>query len=227
MEFQTDYRYTDRQTKARYVWQKYQTTLNGRILDVGSDKCHLKKYLPDNASYIGIGLGGTPDIQIDLEKEDIPFENAHFDCVLCLDVLEHLNNPHHIFDELCRVSKQYVIISLPNCWMAAYSAFTGNHYSENQWTKFYGIPPEPPEDRHKWFFAPDEAEAFVRYRAEKNSFEVKQIDFEGFRGKTVFNSHVIHSVNRISEKLFGISLVPHTRNLSLETLWAVLKKEIR
>ena len=37
MTYQTDYHHTDRETKARYVWLKYQPILKGRILDVGAD----------------------------------------------------------------------------------------------------------------------------------------------------------------------------------------------
>ena len=36
----TDYHYTDCETKAKYVWLKYQPILRGRkILDVGADEC--------------------------------------------------------------------------------------------------------------------------------------------------------------------------------------------
>jgi hypothetical protein len=47
--FHTDYVYSDRETKAHYVWLKYRPILKGRLLDVGADECHLKKHL-DNAS---------------------------------------------------------------------------------------------------------------------------------------------------------------------------------
>jgi len=40
--------------------------------------------------------------------------NNEFDVVIMLEVLEHLENPNLALQELFRVSKQYVIISVPN-----------------------------------------------------------------------------------------------------------------
>lgn len=106
MNFNTDFYYINRETKAKYIWLKYKRIFKGKILDVGADKCHIKRYLEKNTSYLGIGLGGNPDVSVDLEKEKIPFNDNSFDCVLCTDVLEHLENIHEIFDELCRVSSR-------------------------------------------------------------------------------------------------------------------------
>ena len=36
--FQTDYHYTDRENKAKYVWLKYQPVLTDRVLAVGADE---------------------------------------------------------------------------------------------------------------------------------------------------------------------------------------------
>lgn len=109
-KFYTNYLYTDRETKAKYVRLKYQAILKGCILDVGADACYLKQYLKD-VSYLGIGLGDKVDQQVDLEKGPLPFKDNTFDCVLSLDVLEHIDNIYQVFDELCRVSKKYLIIS--------------------------------------------------------------------------------------------------------------------
>ncbi|MDR3574626.1 MAG: methyltransferase domain-containing protein [Anaerolineaceae bacterium] len=119
---------------------------------MGADECQLRPYLKNTSSYTGIGLGGHPDLRINLEKEDIPFDNDSFDCVLYLDVLEHVVNIHHAFDDLCRVSKNYVIISLPNPWADMYEVLCHQDYQPGMPFKFYGLPVEPVEDRHKWFF---------------------------------------------------------------------------
>ena len=116
MHFHTDFKYTSREDKPEYVWRKYQELLRGRILDVGADECGLRQFLPEGTEYIGIGLGGSVDLEINLEKEKLPYANNSFDCVLCLDVLEHIDNIHEVFDELCRVTRKYLIISLPNPW---------------------------------------------------------------------------------------------------------------
>ena len=45
----------------------------------------------------------------------LPFEDNYFDCTTCLEVIEHLPVPIYetALNELCRVSKKYVIISVP------------------------------------------------------------------------------------------------------------------
>lgn len=53
---------------------------------------------------------GTPDIKFNLDTTtSLPFEVNEFNCVSCVEVLEHLDNLHFIFDELIRISKQYLL----------------------------------------------------------------------------------------------------------------------
>lgn len=176
--FETDFVYHTREERAQYVWLKYQSILRGKkILDVGADECHLKKWLSDDCEYWGIGLGGSPDQEVDLESGPLPFEDGEYDIVICCDVLEHLEKIHVVFDELCRVSKEYVIISLPNClgylWriLVRYGKET-----DDTLMKYYGLPAEPVLDRHKWFFDSSDARKFIQTRAGMNGMTVTQID---------------------------------------------------
>jgi len=222
MTFQTDFNYIDRETKAKYVWLKYKPILeNSSILDVGADECYLKEYLPSGATYLGIGLGGNPDQQINLEKEKIPFDEDSFDTVLCLDVLEHVENIHDVFDELCRVSRHYVIISLPNAWADFYAMLRFREYKPGQATKFYGLPLEIPADRHKWFFSAKEAENFVQYRAEKNDMNILQLDYHSIYEETGNRLEKIFR-NLARKLLFRQDLIPD--DLYLGTLWIILEK---
>lgn len=45
---------------------------------------------------------------------DLPYKNNSFDLVVCTEVLEHLENPKKAYKELLRVSKKYVLLSVPN-----------------------------------------------------------------------------------------------------------------
>ncbi|MEM8857641.1 MAG: methyltransferase domain-containing protein [Chloroflexota bacterium] len=176
MKFKSKLQYTSRRGKLAFVWDKYQSILTGKILDVGSDENHLKNYLPSNVSYWGIGLGGNPDQVVDLSEGQIPFEDRSYNCVLCLDVLEHLENAHQIFDELCRVSDKYVIISLPNSWRSLMLATLFGQNEEVRPLKYYGMPVNAEIDRHRWFLSYDEAAEFVKGRAKLNGYKVIQID---------------------------------------------------
>ncbi|MEM8531563.1 MAG: class I SAM-dependent methyltransferase [Chloroflexota bacterium] len=44
----------------------------------------------------------------------LPFPNARFDLVVCMEVLEHLDDPTQGLAELCRVSRQWLLLSVPN-----------------------------------------------------------------------------------------------------------------
>jgi len=182
-----------RAAKAEEVWRRYERYLRARsILDVGADRCHLRDHLDPEARYWGVGLGGTPDQELDLERGPLPFPDRSYDTVVCLDVLEHLANPHETFDELCRVSADVVIVSLPNPLADAYRALRRGPYSETLAVKYYGLPAEAPGDRHKWFFTAAEARRFVAGRAERNGLAVVETRSEA--GRSPFVRHPIRSL---------------------------------
>ena len=216
MNFSTSFCYQDRRTKAEYVWRKYRSVLEGRrILDVGADQQHLKSHLDSQAEYVGVGLGGEPDHVLNLEREPLPTAEWSFDTVLCLDVLEHLDNPHAVFDELCRVSRHYVVISLPNPW----ANFWAMLHQGQAGLKYYGLPTDPPEDRHKWFFSFSQAEAFVRARAASNGFDVAQVDDQSWGMRTPTRPGGLRGL--LWQWLIGQSAMQDMRH---GTLWAVLER---
>ncbi len=54
--------------------------------------------------------------KIDLETDDLPYENNTFDLVICNQVLEHLKNYRKVIDDLIRVTKRggYIAVGIPN-----------------------------------------------------------------------------------------------------------------
>jgi len=159
---QKDYAsFKTRAARSRYVFEQFPEVLKGRILDVGCDEAPLRDMLPDE-TYFGIDVGGRPDRVVDLEQADaLPFGDAAFNCVLCIEVLEHLNNLHTIFQELFRVSSRDVIVSLPNCWCGARQKLERGRGNISH----YGLPAEAPPDRHKWFFNTTQALDFFESAA--------------------------------------------------------------
>jgi methionine biosynthesis protein MetW len=53
---------------------------------------------------------------VNLDKEDLPFEDNFFDAVFCGEVIEHLYDTDHLLDEIHRVLKPngFCIITAPN-----------------------------------------------------------------------------------------------------------------
>ena len=219
IKFQTDFRYSDRKTKAEYVWRKYRPLLqNASVLDVGADKCYLKDHLDESTQYWGIGLGGNPDQQVDLESGVLPFKPQSFGCVLCLDVLEHIESIHAIFDELCRVSQRYVVISLPNPW-ANFWRMLRKGGTPGKPFKFYGLPEERPEDRHRWFFGAADASSFIECRAKKNNFSMRQMDY----GQEARSVGWMVSLKRRIQTL-GLAANIDRNSLYAGSVWAVLER---
>ena len=163
--------YITRAARTHYIFDHYRDSLRGKILDVGCDMAVLKSLL-SNPDYTGIDIGGTPDIRINLETADrLPFDDRVFDCVVCADVLEHLDNLHRMFDELVRVARRDIILSLPNCWSVARVPIgrgTGSF-------AHYGLPAERPADRHKWFFSLTQAVAFIDEQARRQGLRIVEM----------------------------------------------------
>lgn len=178
--YQAETMYTGRSDKPRYIVEKYgHDVLSGSVLDVGADQCLLRDHLGDDTDYLGVGLSDGVDERVDLEVDGLPYADDAYRCVVCVDVLEHVDNIHEVFDELCRVSSQHVIVSLPNPWAAFMGMLRDGYYDgERRPMKFYYLPTDPPADRHKWFYGAHEAEEFLRERTSENGARVVQIDRE-------------------------------------------------
>ncbi len=149
-----------REQRAEFIARRFARYLTGKVLDVGCDKARLRQLVP-GIDYLGVDVGGTPDLSVNLEKEQLPFPDGSFDCVVCSDVLEHVDNLHANFAELARVTRGCIILSLPNNWANARHPIARGRGSIGH----YGLPPDLPADRHKWFFNLSEAKEFVEAQA--------------------------------------------------------------
>jgi SAM-dependent methyltransferase len=45
---------------------------------------------------------------------ELPFPTSSFDLVVCMEVLEHLDDPQQGLRELCRVSREWLLLTVPN-----------------------------------------------------------------------------------------------------------------
>lgn len=76
-----------------------------RVLDVG---CGVKPYYPwfaERASeYVGVDVVENPHADVRGSAEALPLPDGSFDVLLCLQVLEHANDPAQVVRELRRVA---------------------------------------------------------------------------------------------------------------------------
>jgi len=164
-------RLASRMDRARYVARRYAALLKGSVLDVGCGDAALRKLLP-SCRYTGIDLAGDADLRLDLDRvERLEFGDAAFDCVVCTDVLEHLENIHRVFRELIRVARRHVILSLPNNWANARRPIERGAGAVGH----YGLPAAPPPDRHRWFFSFEEALEFLRANERELAFKIAEV----------------------------------------------------
>jgi 2-polyprenyl-3-methyl-5-hydroxy-6-metoxy-1,4-benzoquinol methylase len=97
--------------------KKIMKYLKGSVLDVGCSDGALFTLYKD--------IEGI-DIDKDLIKiakkygkaklgsvEEIPYEDNSFDTVICLEVIEHIENEKKALEELARVSKKRIVLSFP------------------------------------------------------------------------------------------------------------------
>lgn len=93
----------------------------GKLLDAGAGTGELSRALSD----MGFSVSSCdiePDVfrhgrcrKVDL-NQDLPYRKNEFDHVVCSEVVEHIENPHHLFRQVNRVMKKggTLVITTPN-----------------------------------------------------------------------------------------------------------------
>jgi len=84
-------------------------SVSGRVLDVGAGDRWIQAHLAPGADYVALDSAATgrqmyrarPDVFADAAR--LPFADACFDGVVCLEVLEHVRDPQRVLEEIARV----------------------------------------------------------------------------------------------------------------------------
>lgn len=121
-----DYLYGDEERKNLYV------NLIGKgqkILEVGCRAGNLTQYFYEGNDVIGIDVDrnalkefekrlGLDSKWVDVDSEDIPFEDGQFDMVVFSEVMEHLRFPQKALGEIARVLRKNgrLVGSVPNAF---------------------------------------------------------------------------------------------------------------
>ena len=129
--------------------------LNGeKILDIGCRDKIFEKYLEGKYQYTGIDFDPEKPLSSDISDKKINYnlekglpENFEFDIINALDVLEHLENIHELFDEIFIKSKKKVSIALPNM---GYYKFRLNFLFKGVISGKYIFHEKKVYDRHRW-----------------------------------------------------------------------------
>jgi len=99
--------------------------LSGKILDIGAGECPWKYLLGNKAVYQGIDIQSASEFGMKQSSEviyydgvTIPFLPNEFDAALCIEVLEHTEDPAMFLAEAFRVLKPGGIFILTVPWSA-------------------------------------------------------------------------------------------------------------
>jgi len=159
--------YDDREGRNRWAASIVKAFPGKRILNLGGGgRRYLQKYLDPDHHVHEVDIVGDHDTNLDLDKIDrLPFEDGSFDTCCAFEVLEHLEQFHLVCDEMYRVCKSTLLISLPNSGVEMVgicrnTRFYNDPLENGVYSKFYGLPLGAPEDRHRWWLT---FEDIVRY----------------------------------------------------------------
>lgn len=131
---------------------------------------------------------------VDIATENLPFADDTFDTVIMLDVLEHLYAPEALLQEAARVSKKYIIISVPNfnSLPARLQVLFGNVPENNR-----------PNKGHVYWFN----YGILVSMLSKHSFIITQVEVNTFFERVQAVGSVTRFFTTIFPNLFGLSFV--------------------
>ncbi len=79
--------------------------IGSRVADNQDEICNLRPLLPQS-QYIGVDMQAGAGVDVVAEATKLPYPPKSFELVLCLETLEHADNPWLIAKEIERVVKQ-------------------------------------------------------------------------------------------------------------------------
>jgi SAM-dependent methyltransferase len=196
---------TDRNSASLQLLKKIKDSgeVIGKVLDSGSrDGALLEKVgeLLNTKQLLAIDYHNRVQNGIEFFSHNLetplPFNDKHFDIIICNDVLEHVENKNQLLVELLRTANQYVIISLPNTQFYIYilGLIKGNK------SKQYNFLVEDGVDRHRWITYYDQNIEFIQRNLGSNWSVVGEIN-------TIPNKKLPTGIAKILKKYFVFNQV--------------------
>jgi SAM-dependent methyltransferase len=198
--------YVDRGDRNRFAAGQIKRTAAKRILNLGGGgRRHLAASLSDSSMDVyEIDMQGDCDLQVNIDRlSKLPFDDNFFDAACAFDVLEHLENFHLLNEEMYRVAKDYVLISLPNSAAEIfYDPFrnrpqTTADFNRGVYSIFYGLPLYPPDDRHRWWmYFQDIIRYYFHFSLRHNAsleFWTPQLNLKKTLFTSLFGSHLYYT----------------------------------
>lgn len=168
--------YVDREDRNRWASTIVKDFPGRHLLNLGGGgKRHLGNHLGSQWNVHELDIVGDCDTKLNLDQVNrLPFADEFFDTSCAFEVLEHLEKLHLITNEIYRVTKSTVLISLPNAAVEAIYILRNQRVYDDTvahgvYSKFNGLPLKEPEDRHRWWMTfEDIIRYFLKFEAEND-----------------------------------------------------------
>lgn len=188
--------------RAEFVAKKLGNLNGDKILDLGCRNMILKEYLKGNFDYKGLDFiseksKDTDFINHNLEQ-GLPENLETFDEIVALDVLEHIENIHDVYNELFSKVTKLVIIALPNM---GYYKFRFNYLFKGVLSGKYIFSSNKILDRHRWIPNYVSINNFVLKNTPSN-FVIESYDYIAERKRNFFFYHLEKILSKFFPSLF-------------------------
>lgn len=177
----------------------------GSVLDVGCRGCEARQVIPAGVRYFGNDLFQNETDEVDFVGDVMQMDfGQNFDCVMALDVVEHVDDPHSLMDKLIGLADRHVVVSLPNIfdllhkYNFVFKSSLGSKY-------LFGV--ENSLDRHRWIMNCEEIRRFYAFYAEKHRLKLETRDILiGFDSDKLTN----RMAARLISAVFGKNVMTRT-----------------
>ena len=147
------------------------------MLDIGCREMILKEHLQGSFDYLGLDYiskkSNDPSfINHNLEK-GMPDSVGDVDVIVALDVLEHIERIHDVYQEFFSVSKKTIIVALPNM---GYYKFRINFLFKGVLSGKYNFTENKILDRHRWIPNYESIDKFI-YKNTPTGWNIKNYNY--------------------------------------------------
>lgn len=189
--------------------------LKGEIVcDLGCRDQILKKYLKGDFHYIGVDYANENQnnfIKHNLEN-GLPSFDKDIDIIICLDVLEHIDNSHKLRDDIFKTAKKKIVIALPNM---AYYKFRFNFLFTGELSGKYPFGESKPADRHKWITNINNINQFISTIDEKE-WKIKVYDFIAERKRNIILFYLEKFLSKFFPGLFVYEKIFYCEKINIK-----------
>jgi hypothetical protein len=147
-------------------------------LDVGCRDCALKVYVADLVKeYRGVDLYQNKDNSVDFVanfKDGLKMPDNTYDCVVALDLVEHLDDFTGGMDELLRIANKDLFVMIPN---SAHLLLRLNFLFKAQISNKYNLEYGMGEDRHRWLTILSQTDKYMKDYAAAKKLKLERYYF--------------------------------------------------